>query len=277
MIPQSEKIGIKRVIDIKKEIYKIDRKFSEINREFKRESNNLKASTHGQLKKNFLNTFKKVTSNGDINENYLNKTLISFSLFRLNQDDEVKDTIIRHIDLLNIHIEGVLHYFKRYYNNDPEFFKWIHKIHYSEIVLFHYNVALVFREFPELEYSDAIFDKHFENNKSFWLIKYFLLDWLVKNDKTELINSLPRQGNVFFDRKLEKIKIANISDSVTKKRAIQSMMKDRYNDAIALAGVYHYYEEAHWLTKYQEGDHNDFVKNILTNEKKDYINYISDY
>src|SRR5690606_4570995 len=81
LIPQGSKILIKRIVDIDKELKLQNSKFSEITKEYKENNDgkpagSIKAKTHKILKKRFLDCFKESSA-----EVYLDKTVISFSLY----------------------------------------------------------------------------------------------------------------------------------------------------------------------------------------------------
>src|SRR5690606_376175 len=63
LIPQAEKIGIRKVENIQRELNRIDAKFSEISKEFTENNRKLKQPTQKQLKKHFLSCFEPTNEN----------------------------------------------------------------------------------------------------------------------------------------------------------------------------------------------------------------------
>ncbi len=267
LIPQSEKVGSQKIDDIKRELNKIDSRFSDINNEFIQQGKKLKQSTNTQLKKHFLNCFQIG------HDNYLNKTIISFALFKLNKDDEVRDAILKNIETLYLHFEGVAFYFKKHYENDSEFCLWIEQHLKDTNILFHHIVALIFKNFPTFKFEEEIFEKHYLNNKQFWLTKYFLLDWLYKNNKLEILRVLNASNNYYVDRKLNSLRAKISHDDVVKKVLITELLRNK-NEMIALQGLY-IATTGFWFMQLNLSTNssiNPYVKNILLSQKDDYIN-----
>ncbi|WP_394371586.1 RNA-directed DNA polymerase [Candidatus Sulfidibacterium hydrothermale] len=113
LIPQGAKIFFKEITNIDKELKIQNNKFSKITKEYKKGEKKLKAKTHRQLKKRFVDCFEKDDSKRK--EEYLDKTIISFSLFKLNKDDEIKELIINNYDKILTHFEGILFYLSKFY------------------------------------------------------------------------------------------------------------------------------------------------------------------
>lgn len=90
LIPQSSKVLISEIGDINKLLKHQKSKLSEISREHKKGEGKLKSKTHKRLKERFLNCFDQSS-----NEEYLDKTLISFSLYKLNKDEDVKLVLLK--------------------------------------------------------------------------------------------------------------------------------------------------------------------------------------
>src|SRR5690606_33806135 len=100
-------------------------------------------------------------------------------------------------------------------------------------LLFQHIIALIYKEFPNLPYSEELFLKHYENNNKFWLIKYYVLDWLKRNGQQELINSLEETDNYFINRKILAYKSSFITSSDARKRIRRKAMKS-INTMLAL-------------------------------------------
>ncbi len=86
LIPQSNKITVAKINNLDELIKHQKSKLSLIAKEFKKKGGRLKARTHKKLKKRFIDCFS-VNSN----EEYLDKTIIKFALYKLNQDEDIKN------------------------------------------------------------------------------------------------------------------------------------------------------------------------------------------
>ena len=144
LIPQGGKIFTKEIVDIKKELKVQNNKFSAINKEYLKEtegkpSKKLKAKTHRQLKKRFIDCFE--IDDKKRKEEYLDKTIIGFSLFKLNKDKEVKDIIILNYELLLTQFEGILFYLQKHYKSSADVISFLNSVLTDEDILFHHLTA----------------------------------------------------------------------------------------------------------------------------------------
>lgn len=242
LIPQANKIFIKEVTDIKQEIKIQNNKFSAINKEFNKEtegkkSKSLKLKTHKNLKKRFLDCFE---INETIRkEEYLDKTLISFSLYKLNKDTEVKDIVLINYELLLTHFEGILFYLKKHYPKDTSVISFLNKILTDEDILFHHLTALIFKWFPKIDFNEEIFENYVSKVNRNWLVRYYMVDWLYENNKRELFELLLVENgrNYFIERKINDYKFILSTDRTYKKLFTIKLLKET-NDLLALQGLY---------------------------------------
>lgn len=99
---------VKEIIDIDKELNIQNNKFSVITKEFKestqgKPSGKLKTKTHKRLKERLINCFSRNSS-----EIYLDKSLIRFSLYKLNNDEDIKELMLKNYQLIFTHFDGIL-------------------------------------------------------------------------------------------------------------------------------------------------------------------------
>ncbi|GEM_PF-1460792 len=261
LIPQSSKISTKKVSDISKEIKLLNSKFSEITKEYKENNegkpeNTLKNKTHKKLKKKFLNCFKQ---NSD--EIYLDKTVIGFSLYKLNKDEEVKKCLLENYNLILTNIEGVFFYLKQHFKNDNDVNSLILSILKDNDLLFNHLATLSFKFFPELDFDEDIYD-NYVNKEKYWLTQYYLLIWLKENNKNDLIMSIQDENNHFVNRKLNYLKYISSTDTSFRKIFIKKLLENE-DELIALQGLYllSYTDEYKFKIDNNE-KHNIFIQNI---------------
>lgn len=191
LIPQASKISVSEIQN-KDELVKNQRKgFSKIASEYKAKEGCLKNKTHKNLKKDFMSLFDKESSQ------YLDKTTIIFSLYRLNKDEEIKSIIIKNIENLYVYFEAVLFYIKKHFSDDKEVNLFLTNILNDKNILFSHVIALVFKFFPEIEFNCNVYCEYFNQNQRHWIVQYFMIEWLYKNNKIEIINSLDSE-NYFY-------------------------------------------------------------------------------
>lgn len=279
LIPQANKIFIKEVTDIKQEIKIQNNKFSAINKEFNKEtegkkSKSLKLKTHKNLKKRFLDCFE---INETIRkEEYLDKTLISFSLYKLNKDTEVKDIVLINYELLLTHFEGILFYLKKHYPKDTSVISFLNKILTDEDILFHHLTALIFKWFPKIDFNEEIFENYVSKVNRNWLVRYYMVDWLYENNKRELFELLLVENgrNYFIERKINDYKFILSTDRTYKKLFTIKLLKET-NDLLALQGLYLSIRNLNFfLGLNNNSEYNSYVKKITGGYSVDYINTI---
>jgi hypothetical protein len=205
----------------------------------------------------------------------LNKTIIGFSLFKLNKDDDIRLAIINNLDKIYLHFEGVAYYIKTHYEGDLDFLTWLNNQLKEDSILFQYIVALIFKNYPAIPFQSEIFERHYQKNKQFWLTKYYLLNWLFKNEKGELIKVLSKDENYFVNRKLDRLKVSLADkDRYTQKIILTELLKDK-DEMLALQALY-LTVGSFWFMglRLQADDTNEYVKHILKSQKDDYINHV---
>jgi hypothetical protein len=273
LIPQGSKILIKEVTDIDKELKAQNNKFSEIAKEFNEENEGkvagkLKSKTQKRLKCRFLNCFNKVSD-----EIYLDKSLISFSLFKLNADEEIKKFLLLNYKLILTHFEGVLFYFKRHFSQDPEILYFVKQIINDENILFHYLIAVTFKYFPNLPFDENVFNRYTVVKHRHWLVNYYIIGWLHCNNKKEIILTDNNSTNYFIQRELNSYKYLSSSDSIHKKIFATRLLEDK-NPLIALQGLNLLFNNPASLVGFKVANtYNDYVKFIFTSHPSDIINY----
>ena len=83
------------------------------------------------------------------NEEYLDKTIISFSLYKLNKDEDVKKILLNNLENLYIHFEATLFYLNTHFVDEKEVTAWLTQILRNENILFYYFIALIFKILSE--------------------------------------------------------------------------------------------------------------------------------
>ncbi|MCD8443169.1 RNA-directed DNA polymerase [Tenacibaculum dicentrarchi] len=276
LIPQGGKIFTKEVVDIKKELKVQNNKFSAINKEYLKETDGkpqktLKAKTHRQLKKRFIDCFEQ--DNDVRKEDYLDKTIIGFSLFKLNKDDEIKELIISNYELLLTQFEGILFYLQKHYKNSADVLSFLNSVLTDDDILFHHLIALIFKWFPNIEFNENIFEKYISKGNRNWLVRYYMIDWLYHNNKNELFELLlvKNGGNYFIERKINDYKFISSKDNTFKKLFTIRLLKDK-NDLLALQGLYLSIRNLSvFLGLELNNDYNSYVKRIKGGVLEDYI------
>lgn len=236
LIPQGSKILIKKVEDIDEELKIQNSKFSDITKEYKeettgKESNKLKAKTHKQLKKRFLNCFDE---NSD--ERFLDKTVIGFSLYKLNEDEQVKSLLLDKYNLILTHFEGVLFYLKKHFSNDVDVKQLIGNILSDETILFSHLVALCFKYFPEYPFDEKIYQTYTFEKHRHWLVNYYMVGWLFANKKKELLLTDNPMDNYFIQRELNNYKYA-VSDEKSYRKIFATRLLENSNSMLSLQGL----------------------------------------
>jgi hypothetical protein len=273
LIPQGSKILIKEITDIEKELKLINSKFSEISKEYQEEnegkpSGSLKSKTHKRLKKRFIDCF-----DSDSEENYLDKSVIGFSLYKLNKDEKVKNLLLEKYPLIITQFEGVLYYLKRHFSKDTEIKNLIKQIINDENILFHHLIALVFKYFPETDFDEKIYNRYAFENHRHWLVNYYMVSWLFKNGKKELILADTNEKNHFIQRELNNYKFISSNDK-SFQRIFSTKLLESKSELIALQGLYLLFNDfALSIGLKQSSEQNDYVKYILTRQPQDLINF----
>lgn len=265
LIPQASKVLVSQIDDIDKTLRHQKSRFSAITKEYKKKEGSLKAKTHKNLKEKFLNCFNKNSA-----EKHFDKTIISFSLYKLNKDEDVKSVLLKNLEDLYIHFEDILFYLRKHFPDDEEVKDWLIKILHDENILFHYLIALVFKFFPTLEFMEDIYEKYIGDEGRHWIVKYFMLDWLYKNEKFELINSF-HSGNYFLNRESADFKFKIIQDQTYLDHFVKSILKSE-DCLISLHGLY----LSPLLPEPSDIDfskYNIYIQNIISGNMTDYINH----
>lgn len=265
LIPQASKIATRKVENIKKELSFQHVKFSTIAGEYRSQGRKLKLATHNKQKKQFLNCFVIDKDN----EEFLNKTIIRFSLYKLNKDDDIRKALLDNLEYLYPHIDSVLYYLSKHYSNDELVLSALNKLLLSDSLLFQHIIAVIFRDFKHLPFNQELFERHFSENRSFWLIKYFLLDWLDENDESELLKSIRVTDFHLVNRKLLRLQVKYAKSLSAKKMRLKDSLSDK-DDMLALQAAYHYFMNTFTYPS-PDDNTNSFVKDVLQKTRPNYI------
>jgi len=276
LIPQGTKVLFKEIDDIEKELKTQNNKFSEVTKEYKKEtdgkpSKRLKSKTHKGIKRRFIDCFNE--DNSTRKEDYLDKTVIGFSLYKLNADEEIKNLLLTKHEIILTHFEGILYYFRTHFPNDNEVQTFLKGLLNDKDILFHHIIALIFKIFPDIAFNEHVFERYVTNKNRNWLVRYYMVDWLSANKKEELFELLVSEnsGNYFIQRKINDYKFISSTDNTFKKLFTNKLLKS--NDSLlAIQGLYLSFRNLNlfWALKV-ENNQNSYVKKILGGSADDYI------
>ncbi len=272
LIPQGSKILIKEVTDIDKELKILNSRFSDITKEYKeetegKEANKLKAKTHRKLKQRFLDCFDK-----DSSEQTLDKTVISFSLYKLNSDEEVKKKLLENSNLLLTHFEGILFYFKKHFSTDKDVLVFLKEIITNENILFNHQVALCFKYFPDYPFDEEVYKKYTFEKHRHWLVNYYMVSWLFHNKKTTLILT-DNSENYFIQRELNFYKYYTSDDSISRKIFATKLLESK-NAMISLQGLNLLFDNPFNFIDFKvTTEQNQFIRDIFNEQPSDVICY----
>lgn len=271
LIPQGSKILIKKVVDIDAELKIQNSKFSDITKEYKeettgKESGKLKAKTHKQLKKRFINCFDE---NSD--EQYLDKTVIGFSLYKLNADEQVKAIILIKYNLILTHFEGALFYLRKHFANDGDVRQFIGNILLDETILFNHLVALCFKYFPDYPFDEGIYQTYTFEKHRHWLVNYFMVGWLYTNNKKELLLTDISTDNYFIQRELNNYKYASSAERSYRK-IFATRLLENTNGMLSLQGLNLLFNNPiNFIGFKTTNEQNQFIKYIFSKQPTDII------
>jgi len=192
LIPQSSKVEINKIDKIDKFINYTGQGFSKIVKDYKINAH-ITEKNHNRLK----NKVKKSIECGDID-----KTLFKFSLFKFNKDLEVKKLILNNRNIFNSFFDGVVVYFNKYYSDDEDVRNFVYDHLTGGSSLYKYNKALLFEQYENIPFSQEIINSNIQEKNYFWIVKYYMLDWLQRNGKNDLIKEICSENiNYFIKRK----------------------------------------------------------------------------
>ena len=258
LIPQSEKIGVEHIVDIDKFLNRQLLRFSKIVNEH-RKSGILKSKTHKQLKQKIKQC---------LTERSIDKTLFRFSLYKLNKDDELKNLLLKNLDLCEWFYAGIIYYFNKYYPGDKDFMQQISSYLLGDTVLFQYNKSLLFKSYDHLPYNEEIFRTNFKNEQRFWIVQYHLVLWLTKCNKQQLAVETYDGNNYYVMREIDYIKSTLQTDQDAKKIFLEALISDE-NILISLHGLYLWF---HFFNSNPVCEpKNGFSKRILKHIEADYF------
>ena len=269
LIPQVFKIGI---VELKKEtiekyINSTNLKFSTIATDFKRRGS-LSEKNHNKLKRSLVECF-----NENDKDNYLNKTIIKFSLYKLNKDNEIKDLLLKNIGLLKPFLESVLYYLDLHYFADEEVRQLIHNLLEKDIALYQHDKAVVFGKCHNIPFDEMIYSSNMSNeSERFWIIRYQVIQWLLRNGEEQMVLTISNDmNNYFIERELFIAKCRFITEEKAKKQLIINMLKHDNPmlalNALAQVGCY----AINNYNSPQAERYNNFIKNILHMPVSNYI------
>lgn len=263
LIPQSEKIGVALIENIDRHINNLTAKFSTISREYKKNNETLKESSHRKLKEKFLDCFEP---------DKFNKTIIKFALFKLNRDDEIKLAIIKNIDQMELFYQGIIYYFNKHYPNDPDFDNYILSYLLGDTVLFQYNKSLLFKSYEYLQYEDRIYYSNRKNIQKFWIVQYQMIGWLRRCDRMAVGIECYDGDNYFIRRRISYMKINTLPDNASKREYLERMI-DHENPMTSLHGLYLWNQELYFEPAPEATGKNNYAIKLLQGKSTDYFEH----
>ncbi|WP_196599888.1 reverse transcriptase domain-containing protein [Pectinatus frisingensis] len=233
LIPQSGKIEITYIDNIGKFINYTGKNFSKIVRSYNQNSH-IASKEHNKLKKDI----QKSIQSGEVD-----KTLFKFSLFKFNKDPEIKECILNNKDQFELFFDGVTYYLDKYYHNDQEVEKFVYNYLVSNNAL-KYNKALLFKQYINIPFDQKILDCNIGKENYFWIVKYFLIDWLKRNDKIDLIKNICKDDTNYFIKRKKLYTEISASEIESKKFLLKEMMNnDNYDDSILALHAYYMWNQ----------------------------------
>jgi hypothetical protein len=189
----------------------------------------------------------------------------------MNKDEEVKEKLIEKFDDLSTHIEAILFYFRKHYSDDDDIITLLNRLIEDKDILFHHIIAMIFKYFPHLEFNEDVFELYTFQNHRNWLVRYYMIDWLHKNEKRELLLTMT-SDNQLVQRKLNDYKF-RISKDDTHKKIFSKKLLEEEKPLTALQGVYLLFRSFIWFYRIKpKKSYNTFVQNIIEGKRADYIN-----
>ena len=204
LIPQNTKVNVQKIENIDKHMQQKFNNFSVITRHFK-SNGRLNEGEHNRLK----NKIKRC-----IEAKEIDKTLINFSLYKLNKDDEIKKMLLDNKELFTSYFQPVISYLNRCFPSDDKVIDFIIRYISSEEELFQYNKAILVGKYGTLPFNEKILEQC-DHDKS-WILKYRMFQWLYRNEKKEILNGyhVNDKDNYFMQQILLWVKIKSMQDSV---------------------------------------------------------------
>ncbi|MTJ14493.1 RNA-directed DNA polymerase [Anabaena sp. UHCC 0187] len=268
LIPQPTKITFNEINNLDKILKSQKNKFSAITKEYKKAKGSLKSKTHRRLKERFIECFNEKSEK----EEYLDKTLIKFSLYKLNKDEDIKSIILNKWEFLYIHIEEILFYLREHFSEDHQVRNWLIEILRNQNLLFHHVVALIFKFFPDIEFMEDVYQRYFLGSDRHWLVRYFMFYWLYKNNKIELI-LLFQSDNYFLNREANNFKFRISQEPIYLGSLVQSLLKDK-DSLVALHGLnLGFFQIMTTSINFDRSEFNEYIRYIFSKDMTDYIKH----
>jgi hypothetical protein len=256
LIPQANKIATNHIHD-RAELYKNRNHFSTMAMEYR---------IKGTLSKRHNTRLTKKLKETIQSETY-DKTILRFSLYRIEADDEVKNLLLTHSDKLVAHFESVCFYLSKHYQECSDVKQWATNILKNRNVVFHYQLAMIFKYFHKvIDFDQDIFRVLFQSDVNrHWYVRYYMLDW-IESQLPERLLLLSEDKNPLVNRKLKEKKV-RITQSVENKLDLIMQMLASSDVQEALAGwrmLLYDFPEHYYFNYKLDNVTNDFVRNILS-------------
>lgn len=267
LIPQNTKVNVQKIENIDKHMQQKFNNFSVITRHFK-SNGRLNEGEHNRLK----NKIKRC-----IEAKEIDKTLINFSLYKLNKDDEIKKMLLDNKELFTSYFQPVTSYLNRCFPSDDKVIDFIIRYISSEEELFQYNKAILVGKYGTLPFNEKILEQC-DHDKS-WILKYRMFQWLYRNEKKEILNGyhVNDKDNYFMQQILLWVKIKSMQDSVAKKQLLRKYIFNckNNNDAymLSIQGYFLWNEEFQYepFDLHSCDGGNRYIRRYVTRRDTDYF------
>ena len=267
LIPQNTKVNVQKIENIDKHMQQKFNNFSVITRHFK-SNGRLNEGEHNRLK----NKIKRC-----IEAKEIDKTLINFSLYKLNKDDEIKKMLLDNKELFTSYFQPVISYLNRCFPSDDKVIDFIIRYISSEEELFQYNKAILVGKYGTLPFNEKILEQC-DHDKS-WILKYRMFQWLYRNEKKEILNGyhVNDKDNYFMQQILLWVKIKSMQDSVAKKQLLRKYIFNckNNNDAymLSIQGYFLWNEEFQYepFDLHSCDGGNRYIRRYVTRRDTDYF------
>jgi hypothetical protein len=275
LIPQSNKIKRRKMDNPDYEIRQQFKSFSSWAYEYKKEGE-LSRKNHNKLKTRFMRTIRNSDGNF-ILDNYgklvYDKTTLSFSMYKLRKDDEIKEILLKYFYSFTANIESILYYLNRYYSKDKEIVELLNKHLKSKNTIVRHIDAMIFKYFKKLPFDEKIYTDQSDN--SYWLVQYYLVEWLENNKKIELLKNHKSKYPI-VNRKVEYYRSKYLTNNIIRKQQISDLIEsDSIIDALSATSFYGDDFNRNYIMskKRTKGKtHNEFINGIIDETKPDILN-----
>ena len=202
----------------------------------------------------------------------MDKTIISFALYKLNKDDDVRDLLLENLVRMELFYKGIIYYLGKHYPDNEDFLKYVTSFLSNGSVLYQYNKSLIFKDFIALPFDEEIFRSNYKSNIRFWIVKYQLINWLKNNKQLDLIIQYDEiDNNYFIQREVNYIKFERLENEYSKRIYLEGLINSP-NIMLSLHGLSIWYSS--FFQEPEIDGCNDYIKRIIEGHESDYFKYV---